>query len=414
MKDFKASKVVFKLPEKLEPNTSYWVRSGEGFNLYLSDVTGSVAYKPNVTSSQLADTLPIGKGGTGATTLTAAQTALGIDKVVSANTRWHTAKQTFPNVYVDSNGQLQKTQLATWIDHAKMYNGLVPNGSFQMGDATGWKLETSGLLTRDTSDFPFGAQACLRCADGNPLVLKLDKMPVNPYMKYRLSAMFKYEKVNSASYFYSGMVSYDVDGNEIVFSNSYHYGNTLTTLAQDLKLGDTKVYLTSLSGWQYSVMGYPRGFKFYNYVDSRGYLYDPSTMPYSRYVAFDDGVNGWWDALAGSFNASDNSITLRKAWNYANPKNANGTWTAGTKVAQATTGPLYQYILKEKWMLNQSGTTEWGYQAQELAGINRTGADINAMFRAGTASIAPIFLFNYGGTSTGDATKISNLYFEKI
>ena len=42
------------------------------------------------------------------------------------------------------------------------------------------------------------------------------------------------------------------------------------------------------------------------------------------------------------------------------------------------------------------------------------GADSNAMFRAGTASIAPIFLFNYGGTSTGDATKISNLYFEKI
>ena len=359
-------------------------------------------------------TIAITNGGTGATTRIAAQTALGIDKVISANTRLTIAKQTFPNVFVDSNGQLQNTQLATWLDHAKMYNGLVPNGSFQMGDATGWKLETSGLLTRDTSDFPLGAQACLRCAGGNPLVLKLDKIPVNPYMKYRLSAMFKYEKVNSASYFYSGMVSYDVDGNEIVFSNSYHYGNTLTTLAQDLKLGDTKVYLTSLSGWQYSVMGYPRGFKFYNYVDSRGYLYDPSTMPYSRYVTFDDGVNGWWDALAGSFNASDNSITLRKAWNYANPKNANGTWTAGTKVAQATTGSLYQYNLKENWMLNQSGTTEWGYQAQELAGINRTGADINTMFRAGTASIAPIFLFNYGGTSTGDVTKISNLYFEKI
>ena len=82
MKDFKASKVVFKLPEKLEPNTSYWVRSGGGFDLYLSDVTGSVAYKPNVTSSQLADTLPIGKGGTGADNLTSAQDALGItDKV---------------------------------------------------------------------------------------------------------------------------------------------------------------------------------------------------------------------------------------------------------------------------------------------------------------------------------------------
>lgn len=78
MKDFKASKVVFKLPEKLEPNTSYWVRSGGGFDLYLSDVTGSVAYKPNVTSSQLADTLPIGKGGTGATDAASARDNLGL------------------------------------------------------------------------------------------------------------------------------------------------------------------------------------------------------------------------------------------------------------------------------------------------------------------------------------------------
>ena len=78
MSDFKASKVVFSLPEKLEPNTSYWVRSGEGFDLYLSDVTGSVAYKPNVTSSQLADTLPIGKGGTGATNAAKARSNLGL------------------------------------------------------------------------------------------------------------------------------------------------------------------------------------------------------------------------------------------------------------------------------------------------------------------------------------------------
>ena len=359
-------------------------------------------------------TIAVANGGTGATTLTAAQTALGVDKVVSANTRLTTAKQTFPNVYVDSNGQIQKTQLATWLDHAKMYNGLVPNGSFQMGDATGWNIPASGLLTRDTTDFPFGAQACLRCAGGNALVLKLDKMPVNPYMKYRLSAMFKYEKVNATTTMFAGINSYDVDGNEIDFSNAYHYGNTVTTLAQDLKIGDTKVYLTSLSGWNYNVLGYQRGFKFYNYTDSRGYLYDPSVMPYSRYFSFYDFTNGWWDAVAGSFNSSDNSITLRKAWSYANPRDSNGTWAAGTKVAQSTSGATYQYNLKASWMTNQSGTTQWEYQAQELAGINTSGADSNAMFRAGTASITPIFLFNYGGTSTGDVTKVSNLYFEKI
>ena len=359
-------------------------------------------------------TIAISKGGTGATTLTAAQTALGVDKVVSANTRLTTAKQTFPNVYVDSNGQIQKTQLATWLDHAKMYNGLVPNGSFQMGDATGWNIPASGLLTRDTTDFPFGAQACLRCAGGNALVLKLDKMPVNPYMKYRLSAMFKYEKVNATTTMFAGINSYDVDGNEIDFSNAYHYGNTVTTLAQDLKIGDTKVYLTSLSGWNYNVLGYQRGFKFYNYTDSRGYLYDPSVMPYSRYFSFYDFTNGWWANDVASFDTTNNVITLRKPWDYKNPKDVAGTWTAGTKVAQSTSGGTYTYNLKSNWMVNKTGTTQWEYQAQEISGINTSNTDNIARFRAGTAFIAPLFIFNYGGRGTGDVSKISNLYLEKI
>ena len=379
-------------------------------NAVASDIKSLYANKVNKT-----DVIAVAQGGTGATTLSSAQTGLGVDKVVSANTRLTIAKQTFPNVFVDSNGQLQKTQLATWLDHAKMYNGLVPNGSFQMGDATGWNLETSGLLTRDTSDFPFGAQACLRCAGGSATVLKLDKMPVNPYMKYRLSAMFKYEKVNASTYAFAGIVSYDVDGKEIDFSNAYHYGNTVTTLAQDLKIGDTKVYLTSLSGWAYNSLGYQRGFKFYNYTDSRGYLYDPSVIPYSRYLTWTNDANlGWWDNNVASFDTANNVITLRKPWDYKNPKDVAGTWAAGTKVAQSTSGGTYHYNLKSGWMVGKTGVTQWEYQAQEMAGINTSSADNNALFRAGTASIAPIFLFNYGGTSTGDVTKVSNLYFEKI
>lgn len=359
------------------------------------------------------DVIAVTQGGTGATTLSSAQTNLGVDKVVSANTRLTTAKQAFPNVFVDSNGQLQKTQFATWLDHAKMYNGLMPNGSFQIGDATGWKLETSGLLTRDTTDFPFGAQACLRCAGGSAVVLTLDKIAVNPYMKYRYSGMFKYEKVNASPTFYCGLRCFDVDNNEITYSSAYHYGNTVTTLAQDLKIGDTKVYLTSLSGWAYNVPGHQRGFKFYNYTDSRGYLYAPGVIPYSRYFSFDDGTNGWWDAVAASFDTTNNVITLRKPWNYANPKDANGIWKAGTKVAQVTSGGTYQYILKIGWLGGKTGTTQWEYQSQEIAGFSLTG-DSNATFRPATAYVAPLFLFNNAGTSTGDVTKVSNLYFEKI
>ena len=360
-------------------------------------------------------TIGIANGGTGATTLEGAQTALGVDKVVSTNTRSTTAKQTFPNVFVDSNGQLQKTQLATWLDHAKMYNGLQPNGSFQMGDSTRWNLETSGLLTRDTTDFPFGAQACLRCAGGDALVLKLDKIPVNPYMKYRLSAMFKYEKVNTTSGFYAGMSCYDVDGNPIEGSNAYHYGNTVTTLARDLKQGDTQVYLTSLNGWEYNVSGSRRGFKFYNYTDSRGYLYDPAIMPYSRYYSWSNDSNlGWFANDVASFDTTSNIITLRKPWDYKNPKDTNGTWFSGTKIAQATSGVTYVYNLKSNWMNGKTGTTQWEYQTQDIVGINTSANDDLSKFRAGTAYIAPMFIFNYGGNATGDVTKVSNLYFEKI
>lgn len=359
-------------------------------------------------------TIAVANGGTGATTLAAAQTALGIDKVISANTRLTTAKQTFPNVFVDSNGQLQKTQLATWLDHAKMYNGLIPNGSFQMGDATGWHLADSPLLSMNTTDFPFGAFGSLKCTGGDMLWLRLDRAAVNPYMKYRYSAMFKYEKVNTESNFYAGMEMFDVDGHIINNDHAYHYGNTVTTLAQDLKQGDTKVFLTSLNGWNYNAETYQRGFKFYNYVDSRGYLYDPTIMPYSRYTTWNNWDDGWWLREAASFNAADNSINLIKPWDYANPKDPQGVWRAGTKIAQSTNGGNVLYNLKISWMGGQTGVTQWEYKEVEMQGINTTQSDVNEKFRAGTAYIAPLFIFNYGGNSAGDVTKVSNLYFEKI
>lgn len=349
--------------------------------------------------------------------LATTQTNLGVDKVVSANTRLTTAKQTFPNVYVDSNGQLQKTQFATWLDHAKMYNGLVPNGSFQMGDGTGWKLETSGLLTRDTTDFPFGAFGCLKYTGGSTgLTLTLDKIAVNPYMLYRLSCAFKYEKYATSGMLYAGMTPYDVDGNTINFGLAYHVNGTVTTLAQDLKVGDTVVSVTSLSNWTWD-NGQNNGIKFYTYKDSRGYLYDPATMPYSRYVS----NNFMWNTTASSYDMANNTIALNKAWSYANPNDPQGIWRAGTKIAQMiNTGAGNIYNLKSGWMGGQTGISDWQFNTQTISGIgmsltNNTAEDVSK-FRAGTAYIAPVFLINYLGNSanTNDVTKISHLYFEKI
>ena len=44
---FNASKLIVSLPSTLEPNTIYFVRVGDGFDLYCSDALGNVAHKVN-------------------------------------------------------------------------------------------------------------------------------------------------------------------------------------------------------------------------------------------------------------------------------------------------------------------------------------------------------------------------------
>jgi len=55
------SKVVSNLPQQLEPDTIYLVRTGNGFDLYCTDTTGSIAYQvENATKLRTARTITIG------------------------------------------------------------------------------------------------------------------------------------------------------------------------------------------------------------------------------------------------------------------------------------------------------------------------------------------------------------------
>ena len=52
MSDFKIYKLVGSLPAQLEPNAVYAVRTGLGFDFYISDSTGSIAHKVNDAASE--------------------------------------------------------------------------------------------------------------------------------------------------------------------------------------------------------------------------------------------------------------------------------------------------------------------------------------------------------------------------
>lgn len=51
MSTFKVHKVVAALPDPLAANAVYAVRVGEGFDLYITDSTGSIAHKINPTAT---------------------------------------------------------------------------------------------------------------------------------------------------------------------------------------------------------------------------------------------------------------------------------------------------------------------------------------------------------------------------
>lgn len=48
---FRAEKSIVNLPDSLTANTVYFVRVGEGFDFYCSDITGNVAHKINALST---------------------------------------------------------------------------------------------------------------------------------------------------------------------------------------------------------------------------------------------------------------------------------------------------------------------------------------------------------------------------
>ncbi|WP_394896490.1 hypothetical protein, partial [Clostridium paraputrificum] len=145
---------------------------------------------------------------------------------------------------------------------------------------------------------------------------------------------FGYElkaKEETTSLVYGLIQSFDIDGKNIGPVNVMYIENTLTELAKDLKAGDTVVYFKDLTNWEAisSTPDYKRGFIFWDYADSTGYIYPPET--YSRNVT----SNLYADS--SKVNKTAKTITLAKPW-------TGRTVPTGTKVSQCSSGSTYIYL----------------------------------------------------------------------
>lgn len=274
--------------------------------------------------------------------------------------------------FEDIKGDIQNAQDSA--DNVKdqivsMGEQLIINGNGLMGDNTNFSA-----LIFDASKANGSPGSFTREGTSSTTLVSDTYIPINPNLRYsfEIDAISK----NGLIRMYSFLDFYDVDKRQITASYHMYINNTLTYLTQDLKNGDTVVYLNDLSGWNNSTtQSYKRGFIFWNYTNSFGYTYPELT--YSR--------NRWENLYENSnVDKTNNTITLNAPWSH-------GTFEAGTKLSQCNSGGTYKY----QGLNNSYPPTEWAHYYGFYDGTDYSGTNIDTKFPPGTAYAKVGFLWNY-------------------
>lgn len=227
---------------------------------------------------------------------------------------------------------------------------------------------------------------------------------VNPSQVYRLRvAVYQDAAQGDFSTFthgdrhshYMGVDCYDVDGNQIVANTHMRFRHagidSMTELAAPLSPGDTTVQLVDAAGWnETSTSTLFRGMAIYGYRNSFGFEYDY----YTRIVAYD-----LFDL--GDVDKTTNTITLKAPLpaSMGNPDDPNGTWSAGTRLANSSAAGVYKYAFLAGTILPQ---TETWYQSESyMGGIDTSGTHNAQNFPPGTAFIRLVWLPNFSNRSGG-------------
>lgn len=251
---------------------------------------------------------------------------------------------------------------------------LVTNGNGLMGDNTNYpSLTFDGSVANGSPGSFTHTPQYYGC-------FPEEKFPIDPSAEYIVSCDAISEDGTAKAY--GCVLTYDVDGLSIDATHVGYVAGSLTTLARELKSGDTTVYLTDVSGFMaQTYYSHQRSLRFWDYTNSYGYMYPPET--YTRNITGGDT----WEADS-SINRSTNTITLKTA--YYGPTHA-----AGTYVSEGLSGSTYLYFFGPSTI-----PSTWTSYSRLLSGSVANGNPNTFAFRPGTAFCGIGFLWNYGMTSS--------------
>lgn len=262
---------------------------------------------------------------------------------------------------------------------------LVVNGSGLMGDNTNFSSWTfdGAIANNSAGSFTY--------ASGVKKSLFSDEFfPINPKNKYKISIDAKTQ--SGLSKLYSFLSFYDVDKKEINVKTHVHLAASTTTLAQDLKAGDTVIKLTSAAGWSTS---YSYGFymAIWNYTNSFGYTYPAGTYTRNRLTLPKTSGN---KLDSNCIDFTNNTITLSSAY-------TGSTIPAGTSVSQGGDAATYKYCP----MVNTTIPTAWTTYSGYIGGVDTSGGNVAGMFPPAVAYCKVGFLWN--NNTAADQTWITNI-----
>lgn len=223
-------------------------------------------------------------------------------------------------------------------------SNLIKNGFGELGSEN-WDNNTN----ISTSDIPSG-QSDIKASFGNGRAIEHIKL--YPTHTYKFSAWIKATATSGNTY--PSLFPYDVDGK---FINNYNCPdgfnlNTMTTLKQQLKAGDTKIYVNDLSQWNANSGHYYNWAAIFSYTDGNGYTYPDGAYTQNM------GRFGSSTTAKVNLDKTNNVITLLSA--YTGP-----TMPVGTKVCASTEGSTYFY----PWGgFNLANIQNWTYKESTVSG----------------------------------------------